>query len=181
MRVHGLSNVAIEALLADGPRLARATRTDPQQERVWLIDNATGARMGDVVVGRRDSVSATPLLVALDRHTGCVAIFAHTHPDDVPFSDQDVAVYLRHPGVLAIVVVTIRSWYVISTDSAARPLSAVYEEEYARIGEELQDDVRRIGKPAAFRKHGHALWEAAAPRLQLRYQRIEGGTAGDDA
>lgn len=175
LRAHGLSGPAIEALLSEGPRIARDTRRHPQRERAWLVDNETGERIGEIAVGTRQAVRIGPLLRALGRRSGAV-VFAHTHPDDVPFSDADAAVLLCR-DVLALVLVTAKSWYLLSPQPASeRPsvdmLAQEYERAYSEIEPAMRRDRARVGRPGAQHRHGHALWTALARTLRLRYDRV---------
>jgi hypothetical protein len=146
-----------------------------------MLDAASGTPVRRVLQGVADGVELGPLLRALE--PGREYISVHSHPDSTSFSPSDVALILRFPAVCLIAVVGADgTWYVLSREpdrpsTSREVLVATYqvERDAARIEYErlVQDGV--LTRRNARRALSHDIWVAAAPKLGLRYDRIEGG------
>jgi hypothetical protein len=178
LRSHGLTPSAARGVAHVGEALHGQMGT-ADVEVAALLDAATGAQIGDVLIGQADQVRLQPHLAAL--RSGGRYVHVHTHPASGSFSDFDLTLLLGHPPIRCIVALgRDRTWYFLSKrrgqptadpEDAYEEWGVQFTQVYARYDALVRSGA--LTETEALRAMTHAILSTLAPPLQLRYDRLE--------
>jgi hypothetical protein len=177
LRRHRLSARTSRAIARLGEALRHRTVATGVE---WsaMIDIVAGTQVGPIMSGGEDYVDADEQLVALDWRGHYVAI--HTHPESTSFSEADARVLLANGPLRTVVAVGLDGgWYVLSK-VPGRPTTSLVDLRLAfrRQVRTLLPKYRLLVQSdemdpvEAWRHQSHEVWQAVAPMLGLRYDRI---------
>jgi hypothetical protein len=146
-------------------------------EYAALIDADTGTQLGSAVSGKADEVDIGPLTRRRAPDTRYVCV--HTHPANLPFSLEDIAVMLEERYLCMVTAVgRDGSWYIMSVEPGKTPANvATLRDTFREIADATIEKYQVPPFPterAARRAHMHEIWQRAAPALGLRHDRVEG-------
>lgn len=133
---HGVGRMAAVAVRRVGERLRRRA-VGERVEFAALLDAESGAVLDDIRQGGKGEVDIADLLMVLEPRRQYVLL--HTHPGNVPFSPDDVGLFVSYPGLRAATVVAARGgWYLFSRQPDARVARAdeillAYQDEEDRL------------------------------------------------
>jgi hypothetical protein len=177
LRDHGLRSSTARAVAQVGEDLR--VRTERQgSEFAALLAVGTGALVGPVLGGQPAEVPVGGQLQAMQ--AGRRYIHLHTHPPpSAAFSDADVGMLVTYAGLRTMAVIGVdRTWYVLSK-VPGQTLRAEVEQGFTVQVAALAPKYARLIRSGAlsvaeaWRLHTHEVWEQLAPRLGLRYDRVE--------
>ena len=180
LRSHGLRLRAAQMVA----RLGEALRQRTEQtglEYAALVDDGTGEQVGEVLEGETSHVNLRPHLTALQ--PGRRYAHVHTHPGSTTFSADDLSILLAHPPLRTpIVVGADGSWYFLSKlrgQPTANPEEGIAEwlDEFATLTLRYSGLVQSgvLTRAHALRRQAYEALGNIAPRLRLRYDRLEHG------
>ncbi len=140
-----------------------------------------------MTIGTHTGVSFTEL-VALAWERGIPRIVGvHTHPGSSSFSDVDGGLLANAPLLAAMVVAGADgTWYVLSVEpGSAPPAKEEVKARYQEVFDHLAPTYAALSysgslsKERAWQDLTHDLWDAIAPGLGLRYDRVTPTGAND--
>jgi proteasome lid subunit RPN8/RPN11 len=187
---HGATTLAAQAVVVLAEDLLAQMRREPdpdrQREHAGMVDARAGDRIGPITVGTRLGVGFEAQFQAASQRGVTGAIAVHTHPGSSSFSEADASAFDQAPLVTLLVVVGADgTWYALSLQpDVTPPTRAEIEERYKEAFDHLApayaalSNTGSLSEGRAWQELTHDIWDAVAPGLGLRYDRI---TPGDDA
>jgi hypothetical protein len=144
-----------------------------------MVDLRTGQRIGAVLEGVSNRVDISGHLAA--SQPGQAYVHLYTHPASTSFSDHDGATFAAHAGIRILAVIGIDgTWYLLTKGVAAEPAAPAevllaFRAEVVVLRPKYQALVRSKSMTAeqAWRAMTDEIWQSIAPRLGLRYHRID--------
>lgn len=179
LRGHGLRPRTAQAIGQLGEEL-RARTEQHGREFAALLAAGTGALVGPVVGGQPDEVPIGGQLQAM--RAGRRYVHLHSHPaPSAAFSDADVGTFVAYAYLRTVAVIGVdRTWYVLSKVPGRGPalraeVERRFTDEVAALAPKYARLIRSgpVSAAQAWRLHTHEVWERLAPRLGLRYDRLE--------
>jgi hypothetical protein len=178
LALHGIDRSLAAQLQAAGERLLDLTRNEGVEFGLTL-DIGTGHPVAAILRGSGSDLDFEAHRRLLRSNRRYVAL--HTHPSSTPPSHRDFLVLLSNPSVQTLIVIGAdATWYIVSRDPAMKlpdeqwaraTFAAAFVELRPHYASRVQ--AGEMTASEALTALLDAVWRVVAPRLGLRYDRLE--------